>query len=89
MISDYDQSFCKPTLHKSLKELQLNGYYNVVKGKIHNGVTTYQNKLFGATAQYAAKVGGDLLFTNTMAELKISIDDAVAKQISDEQLVAV
>ena len=89
IISDYDQSFCKPTQHKSLKEFQLNGYYNVVKGEIHNGVTTYQNKLFGATAQYVAKVGGDLLFTNTMAELKISIDDAVAKQISDEQLVAV
>lgn len=75
MFADYDTSFVKPTVSKDLKKYQFNGYYDIKKVKVRNGITIYANVLYGANVFYCAQIGDNRPLCDTLEEIEKKIDE--------------
>lgn len=61
MIADYDASFVKPTVSKTLKPYQYNGYYAVEKVDTYNGAVIYANVLLGERVYFSTMIDGEVV----------------------------
>ena len=75
MFADYDTSFVKPTVPKDLKHYQYNGYYDIQKVKVKNGITIYANVLYGEKVFYCADIGDSRPLCSTLEDIEKEIDE--------------
>lgn len=69
LISDCDPNFEKPTVSKSLKEYQTNGYYELKSAGNINGADIYENRFLGGTVCFTTKIDGGIFCQNTKNEI--------------------
>lgn len=70
MIADYDPSFVKPTVSKTLKPYQVNSYFSLKKVGSEYGADIYANVLLGEQVYFSAMIDGEVVRYNSLERVK-------------------
>ena len=70
MIADYDPSFVKPSVSKTLKPYQANGYFSLKKVGTEYGADIYANVLLGEQVYFSAMIDGDVVRYDSLDNVK-------------------
>lgn len=70
MLADFDPSFVKPTVSKTLKPYQENGYYALKKIATEYGTDIYANILLGEQVYFATMIEGDIVQRGSLDKIK-------------------
>ncbi len=70
VIADYDRTYDKPSIGKTLKPYSINPYFSLKKVATIDGAEIYANNILGGTAYYTAIIGDDRLQTSSLEDMK-------------------
>lgn len=87
MIADYDSSFVKPTVSKTLKPYQVNGYFALKKVGAEYGTDIYANSLLGEQISFAALIDGEVVRNESLDKLKEELKEFHTESIDFGTLV--
>lgn len=84
MIAEYDPTFVKPTVKKSLKKLYVNSYYSLSMVSEFNDTAIYANILLDEKVYYSALIGEQTEFRPTIDGIKEAISEALSIEDIDD-----
>lgn len=70
MIADFDPSFVKPSVGKTLKPYQVNGYFSLKKVGSEYGADIYANILLGEQMYFATMIEGEVVRYGSLDKVK-------------------
>ena len=81
MIADYDASFVKPTVSKTLKPYQYNGYYGIEKVDTYNGAAIYASVLLGEQVYFSTMIDGEVVCCNSLKQAKEALKEFYTEKV--------
>ncbi len=90
IIADYDRTYDKPSIGKTLKPYSINPYFSLKKVATIDGAEIYANNILGGTAYYTAIIGDERLQTSSLEDMKEELTpiEEETEEVVEEDIAA-